>query len=131
MEINGNITMLFNEDGLTIEITDSNACIQFLNIKLDSQKVCQAFGRLANIPCNIQLNGIEKIGKKMEHKQMYFILEDENYDTREKSAYQKALKICKEENEGFIPENYFRSQNSFNFENDKKLYARCTARRWV
>ena len=123
MKIQGSITMLFSEDGLKIELHDNNASIRFLDISLPASKTCQAFSRLAQVPCEIELRAIENIGKTMELKTLSFPL-PENADYHNyKQAAKEAIKNYLPD--GWKSDDYFNSQDSF-FEKDKKPMARCT-----
>lgn len=61
--LNGSITMLFNEHGLRIELEDRTSSIIFAAIKLTANDVVQAFSRVANVPCNIEVRGLDKLNK--------------------------------------------------------------------
>jgi hypothetical protein len=50
MEIKGQITLFFNQDGLRIEVRDKEACTTFLNVTLDVESTCKALSRLGNTP---------------------------------------------------------------------------------
>lgn len=117
------ISMLFGEDGLRIEVRDALSRAGFVDIFLTPEQVCMAFSRLSNTPCKMEIRDLDKIGKKMEHKSFEFEILGEGKE----SAAIQAAKVCPE---GWTPELYFGSQNSF-FERDDKRFARCTIRRWV
>ena len=129
MEIDGNITMLFNDDGLKIEVQDRSSSLTFLRIKMNPVQVSQAFSRLAHTDCeNIEVHGIDKIGKKMEWTKFEFKFPD-NIPHKERVRHAQAIAIsqCPE---GWEPDLYFESKDSF-FVKDNIQYARCTIRRWI
>ena len=130
MKIDAQITMLFNEDGLRIEVHDADASITFLEIHLDATQTCQAFSRLSHTKVSAcEVRGIEKVGKKMEWDTLEFPFNDHtvSYNERDELAYQEALKACPE---GWTPSGHFGSQGSF-FDKDGVRHARTTIRRWV
>ena len=129
MKIDAQITMLFNDDGLTIEIRDYNASVTFVDIHMTSEQVCQAFSRLAHTPVeSCEIRGVEYIGKVMENKRFEFQLPPKSTVVNRKELACQAL--SSECPEGWEPSNSFSSQDSF-FSKDGKEYARTTIRRWV
>ncbi len=128
MEIDGKITMLFGEDGLRIEVQDETSSLTFIRIKLNAEQTCQVMSRLANTPCEkVEVYGLDKINKKMEHKQFEFeIPNDLNYKNRKERCCEIVKGICPK---GWEPDYYFESQTSFFSKNDKD-YARCIIRKW-
>lgn len=124
----GSITILFDRDrGCEIEVRDNEASIVFAKIKLDTEQVCSALSRLSNTPCEIEVIGLDKVGLKMENKFFVFEMPEYNYSNRDEIAKEEIVKVCPE---GWIPDKYFGSQDSF-FTQDGKKYARCIIRRWV
>jgi hypothetical protein len=131
MRINGKITILINREDTTIELTDSDASITFAKIRLTVEQLSSALSRLAYTECDIELNGLEKLGKKMQHKEFEFELPRQNMSQRDSKELTKiANKLLSDLNEGWSSDTYFGSQNTF-FVKDGKTYARCTIRRWV
>ena len=131
MKLNeGRISILFSDEGLKIELEDSDAVIRFAEIKLNPEQTCQALSRLSGTHCNIEVVGLDKVGKKREHKDLVFpIPKDAGYgDQRRTIASDLALKACPE---GWTPSLYFGSQNSFFQDEDGNYMARCTIMRWV
>lgn len=127
MEIKGQITLLFNHDGLRIEVTDKEASVRFLDIELNQKQTCQALSRLGNTPCEIRVQGLDRIGKKHECKIFEFELGNVEWLKEKESAIKKVKKLCPE---GWVPDLYFSSQSSF-FTKDGKKCARTFIRRWV
>ena len=65
MKIKGNISILINQEHTTIEIHDADASIKFLSIQLSPEQLSSALSRLSQVPCVIDLRGLDKIGKKI------------------------------------------------------------------
>jgi hypothetical protein len=131
MKINGKITILVNREYTTIELIDDDAGITFARVKLTPEQLSAALSRIAYTSCDMELIGLEKIGKKMEYKQFEFELPRKGLSSQNAEELSGiAQKILNESNEGWIAENYFSSQKTF-FSRDGKDYARCTIRRWV
>ena len=129
MEIKGSVTILFSDEGMVIEVRDDDAAVNFLNVKLNQKQTCQVLSRLGNVkPEKCEVFGLHKIGKKMEHETLEFEFPDNTtYSNRENLASEIAKTKCPE---GWEPDLYFGSKNSFYYENGK-FYARCTIRRWI
>lgn len=126
---NASITILINKEQATIELHDEDASITFAEIILSPEQLCSALSRLSHTSCKLTVGGLDKIGKKMEHKELIFeITEDLGYGKeRYKIAEQLANKACPK---GWSSSNYFGSQGSFFVKNGKQ-FARCTIRRWI
>ena len=128
MKINAQISMLFGEDGLTIEIRDDDASITFVNIHMTPSQVTQAFSRLMNTRVEkCEIRGIEHVGKVMEWRDFEFPIAESGYNQRKLLAAEKVKEVCPE---GWIPSTYFGSKDSF-FQKDGVPYAKTTIRRWV
>ena len=128
MKVNAKITMLFRENGLTIEVTDDDSCLTFLDIHMSSEQICKALSRLASVSVDsCEVYGLERIGKTMEHKRFSFQIPGESFRDRKALAEQISQSQCPE---GWESDNYFGSQDSF-FSKDGKDYARTTRRRYI
>jgi len=129
---NGRISILFNENGLRIELKDFDSGIVFAIAKLNQEQTCQALSRLSDTHCTIEVLGLEYVGKKQEHKEFVFeILPDEDYKLGNGALNQMCLRELKKNGMGdWIPDNYYNSQNSL-FSKDNKKYARAIIRRWI
>jgi hypothetical protein len=125
-EYNGGITFLINEDGATIELNDVASGTTFVKISLDVQQLAEMLSRRWGTPCNIETYNLDVVGKKLTTDRLEFELPKCNYKNQKKVAYKKALEICPE---GWEPDNYFNSQNSF-FRKDGKEFAQTTIRKW-
>ena len=125
---NGKITILFRQDGLKIEVEDGGSSVRFVDITLTQEQLCRALSREACVPCDITLSGLDKIGKTLQHRKFVFELPpDTNYSNKKEKAQEQIKLKCPE---GWEPDIYFNSQDSF-FTKDDKEYARTTIRQWV
>ena len=127
--LNGKITILINSDRTTISLEDENSRLTVVEIELTPEQLSQALSRLSNTPCKFTFNQSGLIGKIHECKKLEFELQEELqlYNRDDEAVYQIALQQCPD---GWVPDKYFRSQDSF-FKKDGKQWARCTIRRWV
>jgi hypothetical protein len=132
MKVKGRATLLFNSEGLHLEIQDESSSIRFLEIYFDEKQTCQLLSRLSSVECDMEIVRVELIGKKMEIDRLEFEIPDNlPYDNRDEILYVEAKRqLLKRAESGWIPDKYFNSQDSF-FYKDNKKYARCTIRRWI
>lgn len=128
MKLEGRISVLINQDGTTIEVEDENANARFLKITLTPEQLSAALSRQMAVECEIEVRGLEKIGKKHENKRFEFEIPSDLASSRNESELQKLAQSLL--TDGWIAERYFSSQDSF-FKKDGVQYARCTIRRWV
>ena len=131
-KLDGKITILFSEEGLTIELVDWDSGITFAVVKLNQTQACQALSRLSYVDCaEMTVGNLENVGRKYEHDMLEFPL-----TTRIDHACDgKRIKLLRAEAQKHAPEGwegdgYFGSQGSF-FERDGKPWARCKIYRWV
>jgi len=127
MKLNdGRITMLASENGMIIELRDNDASVVFAKVEMNTKQLAQALSRLGYTTCKIEVQGLDKLGKKMEIDKLVFEIPDDWYNEKE-----LAMTLVKEKcPEGWTPDLYFNSQNSF-FIKDGVRFARTTIRRWV
>lgn len=124
---NGQITLLFSENGATIQIYDDISGVCVVDVTLDKEQICQAMSRLAHTPCNVEYGTLRHVGKKMELTSLEFEIPECPYTKRKDVAEKIADQVCPE---GWESDGYFGSHGSF-FRKDGKNYARVTVRRWV
>lgn len=123
---NSRITILFDREGLNIDIIDNDASITFVKIHLTPEQTVMALSRLSYTPCSIEIQGIKYVGKKMEWKTLEFEIPDDYMKYKE-----NALKVVEDKcPKGWTSDNYFNRQDSF-FKKDGKQCARVTIRRWI
>ncbi len=133
MKIKGKISILIGSDRTTIKLFDEDAYVTFASVTLTPEQLSEALSRLANTECELELKGLDKLGKKMEHKQFVFEVPGQQSSWQLRNFEELtgvAQSILDNENEGWICEGYFGARDSF-FEKDGKKYARCIVRRWV
>lgn len=128
MKIEGRVSILCDKNGAIIEIEDHNANVGFLKIQLTAEQFTSCLGRLAMVPCEIDVKGIDKVGKKHENKSFEFAISDAEYSNRNTSVLQTAAQ--NQLTDGWVADNYFGSQNSF-FKKGDQWFARVTIRRWI
>lgn len=128
IKLNGKISLLIGREETTIEIEDANANTTFLKVKLTSEQLSMALSRQAYVPCELEVAGLDRVGKKHEHTQFEFEIPKELAN----SKYEKELQELAQSKltDGWIAEGYFSSQSTF-FKKDDVQYARCTIRRYV
>lgn len=126
-QYNGNITFLFNKDGATLELQDESSSTRFVKIELTKEQILSVLSREAYVHCNIITNGLDRVGKKMTLKTLTFPMPPPSCDDRNKIACDEATRNCPE---GWIPDLYFSSRDSFFRNGEGKEYARTTIRRW-
>ena len=116
------------DDTIHITLVDGLASIEFAEVSLTPEQFALAITGLGRIVCDMEVRGLDRVGKKMEHDSLEFPLGVESYaKNAKKVAIKKAHEACPE---GWIPDTYFGSQDSF-FYRDGETWARCTIRRWV
>lgn len=130
MKLNkASITILFDRDrGLEIQLHDSDASITFAEVRLTAEQVVSAFARMSHTPCEIEVTGLDIIGKRHESAKHVFEIPD-NWTPR--SHIEELQKLAQETTpEGWVSDGRFSSQDSFFTEGDKH-FARVIIRRWV
>jgi len=112
---------------IAVEITDDTSGMTFVCMKLALDAFAEAVTGLSCVHGSGEVNGLDRVGKKMEHKTFEFSLGKTGV-FRDKEAAQKIVqKKCPK---GWTPDDSFNSQNSF-FDKDGERWARCIIRRWV
>jgi len=127
MKLKGKISILINREHTTIEIEDENANARFLTIKLTPEQLSEALSRTMCVNCEIEVRGLEKVGKTHENKSFEFEIPKELASSKHSDNLQEISQSLL--TDGWISEGYFSSQNSFFIRDDKQM-ARCTIRRW-
>jgi hypothetical protein len=113
---------------IAVEITDDTSGMTFVRMKLSLDAFAEAVTGLSYVHGTAEVNGLDRVGKKHEHKEFLFSLGKKvGYSGLKEKARKKIEKVCPK---GWTPDTSFNSQNSF-FEQDDEQWARCTIRRWV
>jgi len=128
MKLKGQITFLINRESTTIEVHDDDACTTFVSITLTPEQLSAILSRQSMVECELDVRGIEKVGKKHECRNFEFEVTYSKDDKDLSVACEEAL--FKEGLYEWVSDNYYHSQNTF-FKKDGKQYARTTIRRWV
>lgn len=128
----GRITMLVSEERTVIEIKDNKASTTFCKVTLTPKQLSQALSRLSQTECEVEVFGLDKIGKTHESKNFQFEIPKELISS---SKLKELTELCvKSLNKlgmsEWKPDLYFASKNSF-IEKEGKTYANTVIRRWV
>lgn len=122
------IDILIGQDSTTINVYDREAGIEFLEITLTQEQLCQALSRLSHTPCTAHVRGLDKVGKKQEIKSLDFPLVGiKDHEDPKAIAKQMAQRFAEP---GWKADTYFGSQDSF-FTQGQSKWARTSQRRWV
>ncbi len=127
MKIEGNLTILVSSERIEISVRDRNAGVKFLSTVINPETFCSMLGRLAEVPVELEVKGLQKVGKTMEIDTLEFCMPSHSYEEQKTVATTEAIKACPD---GWIPDTYFGSQDSF-FRVGEKEMARCIIKRWV
>jgi len=128
VNIQAKLTLLVSGDHVTIEVHDETAAVKFLTLELTAEQFCAALGRLARVPCqSAKVTELDLVGKRHECKTFEFPLPDGAGWRDKEAATAEVRRVCPE---GWGPDIYFNSQNSF-FDRDGKRWAQTIIRRWV
>jgi len=130
----GNITILVDGNGARIEVEDESSGIRFLKINLSAEQFMACLGRLYMVKCDLELRGLDQIGKTLEVGNHEFKVPAEIYELKwdDRQRFNQEMEELAQDGlmDGWIPDNYFESQGSF-FKKDGEQWARVTIRRWV
>lgn len=130
----GNITILVDGNGARIEVEDDSSGIRFLKINLSAEQFMACLGRLVNVECDIDVRGLDLIGKTRETAKHEFKIPAElcNLRHKERDYFNKTAQELAQSQltDGWIADSYFGSQGSF-FQKDGEQWARVTIARWV
>ncbi|QGH72887.1 MAG: hypothetical protein [Podoviridae sp. ctrTa16] len=128
-EIKPSLTFLVNREHTTIEIKDDSSRALFFRGQLTPQELSEALSRMCATKFKGEVMNLCKVGKTHECKRFSFCISRELYSSRnEEEIYKAALSVVPD---GWTPDMYFNSQDSFFIDNDGKHYARTTIRRYV
>lgn len=128
MKLNGKISILINSEETTIEITDDLANVRFVKVKLTPEQLSSALSRCMLIDCELEVKGLDKVGKTHQNKNFEFEIPVNLADS---SKSKELAQIAQSQlSDGWIADQYFSGQKSF-FKKDGKQYARVVIRRWV
>jgi hypothetical protein len=112
---------------IKISVRDTEAVINFMDIEIDLDKFTECLTGLSLVDCDMEVRGLENVGKKRESMDIVFELPKEKWHVSKEEAAELAKKATPE---GWVCSTYFGSQDSF-FKKDDKYYGKTTANRWV
>lgn len=127
MKLKTRMTLLVSEEGVRMEIQDELSGEIFFRADIPSGAFCSMLGRLACVGVDAEIRGLDRVGMKMEIDKFVFEMPSGDLAERKQTAIQLVQKLCPE---GWTPDLYFGSQNSFFRDGDKPM-AQATIRRWV
>lgn len=128
MKIQGKISILINRDETIIEIVDDNANTTFCVVKLTPAQLSMALSRQSLIDCEVEVHGLDRIGKTHENKMYEFEIPESLSSSKHEIELQEIAQS--QLHDGWKADRYFSSQNTF-FKKDGKHFARVTIRRYV
>lgn len=137
-KITARFSFLVGSDQTRIEIEDDSSSIRFCQLKLTPQELSKVLSRQADVECEAEVVGLDKVGKIMQNKNFQFEISEEQFKNRYKSEsiskeLQEVAQKALNENakgEGWIAGSYFGSKGSF-IQNDGRFFASTIIRRWV
>ena len=131
MKIEGRVSILIGADSTTIEIEDNNANTQFVRVKLTASEFQRALSRECMIKCELDVNGLDKVGKTHENKMLDFPINESLRSSNHSNELREiAQGILDQQGDGWIADSYFGSQKSFSGYGDKSM-AHAVIRRWI
>lgn len=113
MKIKGKVSLIFDvERGLTIELEDRIANTRFARVTIKAEDVIQAFCQRADIDCIMEIEHLDRIGKKHKHIKLEFPmpLKGVSYSNRKEVAIAECQKYLPK---GWIADKGYSSQDSF------------------
>jgi len=115
--------------GIHIRVKDEEAGIEFLDLEVSLEEFANALTGMGMVPANMEVRGIENVGKRIERMTFTFPLpEYTTYKDRKRIAAQVAQEVAPE---GWTASSYFGSQESFFTGEDGLIHARTSLYRWV
>lgn len=125
---NPTMEMLIGAEGTEIRITDEKSGVSFVQVKLNPEQPSRLFARQACVKCEVEVRNLELVGKQLENDMLEFEIPS---GTTRYNGLEQIVKLSKDAcPEGWTPDEYFGSQNSF-FTKGGKSFARCAISRWV
>jgi hypothetical protein len=112
-EGNTKIDILFNHNGLTINIYDVASSLLIAEICLNKEQTLEALSRMSHTHCNMKTYDLDKIGKKL-HIAIFYVNLFQIKEWRDKEkAIEKTIEQCKVVAKDWEPDLFFDSQDSF------------------
>jgi len=130
MKINGKITISRPSgsgcDYIAIGIYDDDANIRFCEARIKYAYFAQLVTGLAHVDCDLEVIGLQNVGKKREWKKLEFPFDGAPFYAKDEARKE----MVKHVPEGWTASGHFGSQNSF-FQREGIGWARTTIERWV
>jgi hypothetical protein len=132
MEIDGRITFLIGRDGTEIQITDRDARMTFVRIKLTPYQLSSALSRISETETEkCEIFGLDKIGLKHENDSILIPTEFKDRFGIDESKLDPIVdEYVNKNHKGWEADHYYNSQGTY-VKKDEKLHIRQTIRRWV
>lgn len=128
MKLKGRISVRINREETIIEIEDEKANVTFIKAILTPEQLSAALSRQMSVECEIEVKGLDKVGKTHENKRLEFEIPNDLASSRNtEQLHSLAQSIL---TDGWVADKYFGSQDSF-FKKGGVQYARCTIRRYI
>ena len=129
-EGNTKIDILFNRNGLTINIYDVVSSLLVAEIELNNKQTLEALSRMSHTYCNMKTYNLNKIGKKLCIATFYVnLFKTERWKDVEK-AKEMTEKLCKTIAPDWEPDLVFNSQDSFMKDEKGNTWCKSTIRRY-
>jgi len=131
MKIEGRISIMVGWDGARIEIEDEKANTRFVYINMTAEQFMACLGRQACVECEIEVGGLDRVGKTHENSSFEFEIPDYVFLLDREERHKSLRKIAQDQlTDGWIADGYFGSKTSF-FDEGGKKFARATIRRYI
>lgn len=128
MKIPAKLTLLIGQDRTTIRIEDDLAGVLVAEVEISPETLSAVLSRLTCVKVDATIGPVECFGKKLEVRNFSFPMpKGVPYKDRIKVAQELAVQFCPE---GWVPDSYFGSQESFITVQDQP-WAQTNKRRWV
>lgn len=127
---NAKLTFLVGQEGTIIEIHDSTSGVTFLRAELTPEQLSSALSRLSRTDIHkLELYSLDIVGKKLETDKLAFEIPSELRGSRyADQLHEIALTKL---SDGWMPDKYYASQNSFYTDSEGRDFARVNIRRYV
>jgi len=121
------ITILVEKTGARLELRDSTSGCQIAEVFVKPDDFMAALGRLAYVPCQVEVFPTNHLNKKMITETLEFPWDGDRYAPgHAEKLYAEAKRVCPK---GWVPDVSCSSQNSHFMKNGKPWF-RTTIRTW-
>lgn len=130
MKLKGKVGLRFSDEGIIISIEDEEARVNFVEAIVPIENCMRLLGGHYRVDCELDVGGLQSVGKKMEHKQ-YIVMLPETATYKDRKELAKAAIEAELAGTEWVSDNYFGSQRSFFVGTNGRQYAQTTVRRWI